>query len=457
VPRDLYLNGKKITVDPNKQVGEGKESEVYDLDGKNVLLLFKDETHPDNVGDRQKEDAARKALEIMQTKLRAFPQNMPAYVVVPQDFVTNQAGTKIMGYTMPYIKDAWPLRSFTKKAFRRANGITNDTILEIFRRLHLIVSRLHQRDIIIGDFQPDNILVDRNNQPYLIDTHSFQFGGYQCCTFEPSFADPLLCDSEAKDIKMIRPHTQYSDWYAYTAMLMQTLLCCHPYEGRYIVRTRDRKKRIIDRLRPLHRITVFHQNVLYPEDAISYEFLSGVLLYYFYTVFEQDRRGVFPSYLLDIRWKKCDTCRIEHAKQRCPLCFPGTPDTKRLMTVYGNVTAWHIFATTGRILAADVQDGQLWYLYYESGQYRREDGSITRDQDRYSRLFLENEDCIIGTARLRATNEGIIRMDHSSRITRSFPDTKLFVNAASKLLAGPGGIYVVNEQSIMLLFINQSH
>ena len=115
MPRDLYLNGKKITVDPNKYVGGGHESEVYDLDGRNVLLLFKDETHPDNVGDQRKENAARKTLEIMQTKLRAFPQNMPAFVVVPQDFVTNQTGTKILGYTMPYIKDAWPLKSFTKK------------------------------------------------------------------------------------------------------------------------------------------------------------------------------------------------------------------------------------------------------------------------------------------------------------------------------------------------------
>jgi H/ACA ribonucleoprotein complex subunit 3 len=64
--------------------------------------------------------------------------------------------------------------------------------------------------------------------------------------------------------------------------------------------------------------------------------------------------------------------------------------------------------------------------------------------------------CASGTFLLAATDDGIVRVEMDGQrlmITQAFPDTEPFVNTASRLLAGPDGLYVVGAQEIVRLKI----
>jgi H/ACA ribonucleoprotein complex subunit 3 len=64
----------------------------------------------------------------------------------------------------------------------------------------------------------------------------------------------------------------------------------------------------------------------------------------------------------------------------------------------------------------------------------------------------------VGPSLLAPTDDGIVRLDvqHGQIVlSKTFPDTEPYVDAASRLLAGPHGVYVIRERTIHLLSINE--
>jgi hypothetical protein len=60
----------------------------------------------------------------------------------------------------------------------------------------------------------------------------------------------------------------------------------------------------------------------------------------------------------------------------------------------------------------------------------------------------------VGHALLAPTDDGMVRLEvERSQIVQSkiFPDSEPYIDAGSRLLAGPRGVYVVREQTIHLL------
>lgn len=381
---DVYIKGKKIRADPKHAIGKGGEADVFQLDQTTVLKLFKSPTHPDYQGLPQEQQAARDRLQRHQQKLPNFPRHLPARVIAPDALVTDKLGKTILGYTMPWLKDADPLLRYSERSFRQT-GISAQRVVQIFQDLHDTVSKLHFHQVVIGDFNDLNVLV-RGTQAYLIDADSFQFASFPCTVFTARFVDPLLRDPTANQPMLQHPLTVNSDWYAFSVMLMQCLLFVDPYGGVY--KPKDLKQKVVQSARSLHRITVFHPEVQYPKPAIPYTVLPDELLHYFQQVFIHDRREEFPRSLLDnLRWTQCLKCGREHARSMCPDCQQMAPGAvKSVTTVRGAVTATRLFQTEGVILHATVERGQLRWVYHDRGEFRREDGASLLKGDRNPHL-----------------------------------------------------------------------
>lgn len=371
---EVYIRGRRIRPKPNQSIGKGGEADVFDIGAGKALKVFKPPNHPDYVNLPYEQQAARQRIAEHQKKLKAFPQNLPARVITPEDLATDKAGNKILGYTMKFLKGAEVLLRYADRGFRQT-GVANETVIEIFKDLHKTVAGTHQAGVVIGDFNDLNVLV-LGQQAYLIDADSFQFGKFYCKLFTARFVDPLLCDPKDTKLMLVSPHNAKSDWYSFTVMLMQCLLFVDPYGGIY--RPRDKRKRIPHQARPLYRITVFHPEVKYPKPATPYKVLPDELLQYFHQVFEQDEREEFPLRLLEIlRWTKCTKCGTEHARSLCPECAQVSPVAQKAVTIIrGRVTAKRIFRTSGVILFAAVQGNELGWLYHENDQFKREDTSV---------------------------------------------------------------------------------
>jgi len=367
----VFLKGRRVTLSPQSVVGKGGEADVFDLGNGQALKLFKSPDHPDYAGSNSDQDLARNRLLIHQEKLRNFPARLPERVVAPIDLATDQTGTQIVGYSMRLLTDSDVLARLADPVFRRA-GISGNRVGAIFRDLLNSVAALHRAKVIIGDFNDLNVLV-RDEQAWLIDSDSFQFGKFPCRVFTFRFLDPLL-QSNVNGLPALKGlFSTASDWYAFTVMLMECLLGVHPFGG--VFRPADPAKRIPADLRPLHRITVFNSEVRYPNAALPWMTLPDELLQQFHLIFEKDDRNPFPEHLLTgMRWRNCSVCGMEHARSVCPQCQHATAGPGPLMVVRNRITARRLLRTTGRILAVPANGSGKCWVVYENGAYRREDG-----------------------------------------------------------------------------------
>lgn len=372
---EVYLNQKRVKLNPKSAIGKGGEADIYDIGNGKVLKLFKPANHPDYELLPQEQQAATARLALHQQKLRVFPQNLPARVIKPETLATDKQGANILGYTMPFLQNTVTLLKYSDRNYRSTNGISQQFVTNLFRDLHNTVLQVHQANVTIGDFNDLNLLVSQN-QVNLIDADSFQFGQFPCQVFTARFVDPILCDRNANQPILINTHNPDSDWYAFTVMLMQSLLYVDPYGGVY--KPKSQSAMIPHSARPLQRITVFHPDVRYPKPAIPYKVLSDDLLHHFHNCFEKDWRGDFPKPLLEsMRWTRCNQCGIEHLRTSCPICSPTIAIAvveKSLGTATCKVV--QIFQTEGVILQAVLQNNSLYYLYHDRNEFKREDNAV---------------------------------------------------------------------------------
>jgi hypothetical protein len=400
---NVYIAGKSVRLDPARAIGKGGEADVYDIGGGRALKLFKQPEHPDLQGDEAAQEAARLRLQEHQTKLREFPSGLPAQVIRPEELATDGTGRRVLGYAMRLLAGADALQRYGDRTFRASMG--GGVVAGVFHDLHRTVSALHRAGVVIGDFNDQNVLVS-GGQAWLIDADSLQFGPFLCTVYTERFLDPLLCDP-ALGFSPARPPDLNSDWYAYTAMLMRSLLFVDPFGGVY--KPKDPSRKLLDRVRPLHRISVLHPDVVYPRAALRFDALPDDVLQHLHLVFEKDRRGPFPAALLDgLRFTRCTACGTEHARVLCPRCSGAPPAAVReVTTVRGPVRSTRIYLARGTVREVGLRDGALAVLAQEEDSLRREDGSVVL-RGRLgpdARLRFTRTGCLVGRGNVLALLE----------------------------------------------------
>lgn len=322
----IWVGDRPVSLSPAMSIGKGGEAEVYALDGARALKIFKAPDHPDFAAMPVEQRAAAARIAEHQTKLGELAARLggAGRAVTPLELARGgrPAGSPLVGYVMPLIEGAEPLYRFSDPRFRRAR-VPGQRVVSILRDLHDSVRQIHAAGAVIGDFNDLNVLV-RDTRAFVIDADSFQFDRYRCAVFTERFVDPLLCDAGGSTPLLVRPHNTDSDWYAFAILAMRSLLCVGPYGG--VHRPARGSRRIAHAARPLHRVTVFSDEVTYPKPALHWRLLPDELLDHLSAVFERDRRGPFPDDLLEtLRFTRCRSCGAEHARSSCPDCARARP------------------------------------------------------------------------------------------------------------------------------------
>lgn len=396
---DVFLNGKRVRLDPATSIGKGGEADVFDLGDGRALKVFKAPEHPDYAGLPAEQRAAQERIALHQQKLCRFPGGLPAQVIAPGELATDKQRARIVGYAMPLLRGAEVLLRFAEPSLRATAGcgLTAAEVCAILLSLHRTVEAVHRCGVVIGDFNDLNVLV-QGGEAFLIDADSFQFGPYLCRVFTERFVDPRLCDATLERPVLSSPFSPDSDWYAFAVMVMQSLLCVGPYGG--VLSPRPGATRVPQSARPLRRITVFHRDVRYPKPAIPVAVLPDELLHELHMIFEQDRRGTFPRALIEaLVWQRCAACGVEHARRTCPLCAAAPPAEARVSASgRGEVIATCLLSTRGVVLAASLDAGELRVLLHEDGRFLREDGAVvmTGAPDRAMRFAVHGKATLIG-------------------------------------------------------------
>jgi len=216
--------------------------------------------------------------------------------------------------------------------WRRDRGVELAVVTRALIDLRTTVERLHAAGVVIGDFNDLNVLVDGDTCA-VIDADSFQFGAWRCALFTERFVDPRLCDPSATAPILIQPHDRESDWFAFAAMALRSLIAVGPYGG--VHQPKDPARRVPAALRALRGVSIYDGEVLAPKASLPLEVLPDELNGAFQAIFAtgpRGARGPFPRHALEaLRWQRC-ACGAEHARVRCPVCrtvvaIPTAPTT----------------------------------------------------------------------------------------------------------------------------------
>lgn len=306
--RHVWIDGARVALAPSALVGQGGEAEVYDLGDGRVLKWWKPPEHPDFEGLPDAQRAAAQRIAQAPAKLRALPGNLPAPVVAPCGLALDRK-QQVVGYLMPKITGT-ALHAYGEPRWRREHPVPGDDIVAALLSLHDALAGLHRAGVIVGDCNDLNVLVD-GRRIHLIDVDSYQFGGFACSMFSERFVDPRLCD--AGQLVPVRPHDEDSDWFAFAAMVLRSLVGVGPWGG--VARACP------PGARALRRLSVLDAGVTYPRAARPLAIVPDDLLDALRAIFERDQRGMFPRALLErLRLRACTTCGEEHARVRCPAC-----------------------------------------------------------------------------------------------------------------------------------------
>ena len=137
-----------------------------------------------------------------QEKLRTMLAHDPRIpgVCWPVHLLKNEQG-QFVGYLMPRApKGAMPLSKTVLKIGGRAvhdelmSGWTRRDLIRVAMRLAQLMERLHRKNILMGDVNAGNVMVDLTDSGsvFLVDTDSYQFDGYPCPVGTDEFTCPFV-------------------------------------------------------------------------------------------------------------------------------------------------------------------------------------------------------------------------------------------------------------------------
>ncbi|NES18980.1 MAG: hypothetical protein F6K41_08635 [Symploca sp. SIO3E6] len=221
--QDIYKKGSQA-------ISRGGEGEIWQTNRPEYLLKIYHESTPERV----------KKLESMvvshPSKPEVYRHHLPW--AWPEYLLEDQQGERI-GFVMPFIRKSQKLPEVYIPKSRKILNFESEwqvnwKFLHITAKnlAHLIYS-LHDQGYVIGDLKPENIVVNQDALPSIIDTDSFQVTNpqtksiYPCLVGSEGFTPPELLEKNLADIEQL----PQQDDFRLAVIIHHLLLERHPFTG----------------------------------------------------------------------------------------------------------------------------------------------------------------------------------------------------------------------------------
>lgn len=171
---------------------------------------------------------ARK-LRFMQDNCPQSPLEIPReYFALPEHLLMNDR-QQILGYSMPAFRGK-PIRELIATGWA---GKTQKDMNQILENLLLRMLELHTSHVLINDLSSNNILVDDDNQVYLVDCDSFQYYEYTGGAITRMYQHRELSSVDSR-IHLREPRHEY---FSLAVLLFQCLILDEPIPAHYYSNT----------------------------------------------------------------------------------------------------------------------------------------------------------------------------------------------------------------------------
>lgn len=161
--------------------------------------------------------------------------------VVPCELLLYDKNT-VAGFLMEYLDTTFfPLSAIFSKNFCTRNGISPATKRRIAEKLIRAVRYAHSQQLVIGDLNQYNILINKRGDLKLIDVDSYE---------TPKHKHSGILLEEIRDYLYGGKVTENSDFYAISVLIFNMITYTHPFKGIH-----KRFKKLSERI--VHRLPVF--------------------------------------------------------------------------------------------------------------------------------------------------------------------------------------------------------
>lgn len=216
--------GKKYTINDTKEIARGGEGVVYELNTNTVAKIYHDGIIP-----------------ITQNKFDFIKKLDKTLFIAPQELLFNSK-SNIIGFTMEYLgNDFYPLSNIYVKSFCQSHSIDKKVKLRIIEQIIKAVEYAHKLNIVIGDLNCFNIMMNNAGDIKLIDTDSYQTPGN---THSGRMMD------EIRDYLYQGKIDNNSDFFALSILAFNMLAFTHPFKGIH-----KQYLKISDRM--IHKVPIF--------------------------------------------------------------------------------------------------------------------------------------------------------------------------------------------------------
>ncbi len=224
---------------PFSSGGEGYIYEIIRHDN-NVVKIYK--TQEDAA---KREDKLKAMIKIAHTKsfVASSLYDEIAWPISPI-FDLND---NFIGYGMKKIKSEYSFTSLYKYPAKENSWATIDKRIDILINLCWLIERLHWQGQVFGDFNPENIRVDKNGNVTFMDADSFAIHTdnkkFKCVVCLPGYVAPELIrktkikNGNYENLNFDESFSKYTDYFGLALHIFHMLFRSDPFANRSIATT----------------------------------------------------------------------------------------------------------------------------------------------------------------------------------------------------------------------------
>ena len=233
----IYYGRNHKIYDLDQRLGGGGEGEIYDIVGNPSLvakIYFNSKFNPVAGNSNPRRNLKEKIETMLEQPVQPYVNGVLT-VAWPQDLLLNQQG-QFVGYVMPRVKSTHHIFAASRERERMQlyPHYTWKTSIAIAYNLALAVKIIHQSNAVIGDMNPNNIMIDEHGHVTIIDTDSFNITNkktgkvYKCSVGISEMLAPELQGKNLADPRSV--FNEKTDDFS-LAIHICTLLMnnCHPF------------------------------------------------------------------------------------------------------------------------------------------------------------------------------------------------------------------------------------
>lgn len=295
-------DGKQYTIDESSEIARGGEARIISLGDGNVAKVYFD-----------------KNQSISESKIAEL-SNLSNIFLKPNVGIKNKTE---QGFIMKELNSSYyPIYSMFSPGFIRKHGLNKTYKKNISEQLIEAVKEAHSKNIVIGDINPFNIMVNDSTDVKFIDVDSYQTQGTK-------HNGKLLED--ITDYYYNCKVSKDSDYFGLSVIMFNLFTFIHPYRGNHNVYGNRIKDRMLNNISIISK----HKNdIVIPK---FYEPITDKVLYkQFEDIFDFNKR-----YLISLDSSVITTLKIDDNN------------------IVSNDLVVTTFVTDGEIKSIDVSDNYI--------------------------------------------------------------------------------------------------